>query len=87
MAVGLTRDVSQHTSTYDFTTNLERSGSEYFAPPVPVGMQEPGTNYLTIVTADGPHTLEKPGITGGITLHANNNTPSTGVAPLTRKGG
>lgn len=86
MAVGLTRDVSQHTSTYDFVGSLQRGPSPWFAPPVPVGSQEPGTNYLTIVTADGPHTLEKPGITGGVTVHENNRRQSP-VAPLTRKGG
>ena len=86
MGVGLTRDVSQHTQVESFPSALQRSPGPEFAPPVPTGMHEPGTNYFTIVTADGPHTLEKPGISGGITVHANND-PADRVATLTHKGG
>lgn len=37
-----------------------RAPNPYFAPPVPASMREPGTNYLTIITAPGPHTTEVP---------------------------
>lgn len=86
MGVGLTRDVTQHVQVESFPTTLSRSPSPVFAPPVPTGMQEPGTNYFTIVTAQGPHTLEKPGIGGGITVHANNRNQEP-TPPLTHKGG
>jgi hypothetical protein len=81
-----TRDVSQHQMAYQLVTQLERQYSPFFCPPVPAGMREPGTNYYTLVTADGPHTIEHPGIMGGITVHANNRKQNP-VAPLTRKGG
>ena len=80
------RDVSQHAEAGQVVSTVERSASPYFAPPFPSGMQEPGANYFTIVTADGPHTLEKPGVTGGITVHQNNRKQDP-VPPLTRKGG
>ena len=81
-----TRDVSQHQEAYQEGGTIARGSSPYFAPPFPSGAQEPMTNYFTIVTADGPHTVEKPGVTGGITVHANNRTQDR-VPPLTRKGG
>jgi hypothetical protein len=31
---------------------IQRAPSPYFAPPVPSGMREPGTDYLTILTAE-----------------------------------
>jgi len=81
-----TRNVSQHTQTTSFQSVIERAPSPSFCPPVPVGAQEPGTNYMTIVTAEGPHTLEKPGIGGGLTMRANNRTQNP-VPRLTHKGG
>lgn len=82
-----TRPVSQHKSVYSFVGSIMRAPSPFFAPPVPVGTAEPGrTNFVTIVTAQGPHTLEKPGLGGGITVGPNNYRQSP-VAPLTRKGG
>jgi hypothetical protein len=33
---------------------LQRSASPYFNPPAARGMREPGTNYLTIITAPEP---------------------------------
>jgi len=33
---------------------LQRSASPYFNPPAARGMREPGTNYLTIITAPDP---------------------------------
>ena len=86
MAVGMTRDVSQHRQTTMYATSIMRSPSPFFVPPVPAGMREPGTNWYTIVTADGPHTLEKPGLAGGIRVTSNNRRQDP-VRPLTRKGG
>lgn len=82
----ITRDLSEFPETNQFTTQLSRSGSEFFAPPVPRGMLEPGTNRYTIVTAQGPHTTTHPGVTGGRVVMANNYDQSP-VARLTRKGG
>ena len=81
-----TRDVSQHQVTYQFASQLQRTYAPEFCPPVPAGMREPGTNYYTLITADGPNTLEHPGILGGITVHANNKKQEP-TRPLTRKGG
>jgi hypothetical protein len=65
---------------------LMRSPSPFFAPPVPAYMREPGTNYVTIITAPGPHTVDTPGVTGGkasfLAFH-----PQGGQPPLTAKGG
>jgi len=81
------RTITEHTQTTSFPSVVERTASPAFAPPVPMGMQEPGTNWFTIVTAEGPHTVEKPGITGGFDVQANNARPKTTNVPLTRKGG
>ncbi len=86
MAVGLTRDVSQHQQVTFYQAAMERTASPFFAPPVPRGMLEPGTNYYTIITAEGPHTTEHPGVTGGTVVMANNRQHAT-VERLTRKGG
>jgi hypothetical protein len=81
-----TRDISEHSMTYAFVSQIQRSYSPSFCPPVPSGMREPGTNYYTLITADGPHTVENPGVMGGITVHANNRNQEP-TRPLTRKGG
>jgi hypothetical protein len=51
-------------------------------------MREPGTPWITIVTAPGPHDTEHPGIGMGMPVPPNkdwnNRYP---VPPLTRKGG
>ena len=86
MAVGLTRDVSQHRQVTFYQAAMERTASPFFAPPVPRGMLEPGTNYYTIITAEGPHTTEHPGVTGG-TVVMQNNRDQKPVERLTRKGG
>ena len=87
MSVPMTRPVSQHNQTTHYQGVVSRAASPYFAPPVPLGCQEPNTNWFTIVTADGPHTLEKSGTTGGMKVGANNLPNQTPVARLTRKGG
>ena len=38
---------------------VQRTPSPYFAPPVPSGMREPGTNFFTIITAHGPITATR----------------------------
>ena len=86
MALGLTRDVSQHQECYSFQTQIMRAPSPVFSPPVPSWMREPGTNFITIVTAEGPHTTQHPGTTGGRLVMANNRNQNP-VVPLTRKGG
>ena len=86
MAVGITRDLSQHSQTTMYGTSIMRAPSPFFSPPFPTGMQEPGTNWYTIVTADGPHTVEKPGLAGGIRVSSNNRRQDP-VRRLTRKGG
>ena len=69
---------------------LERQPSPFFAPPYPSGMRNPGTMWETIVTAQGPHDTENPGLGGGVQVPVNKNWavqnqyPAT---PLTRKGG
>ena len=66
-----------------------RAASPYFAPPVPGFMREPGTNYVTIITAPGPHTTDTPGVVGGIPVKALSLAfhPQGGQPPLTAKGG
>lgn len=49
-----------HTRTVHAVGQVERQPAWYFAPPVPAGMREPGTNWFTIVTAHGPHTTGHP---------------------------
>lgn len=66
---------------------IMRSASPWFAPPVPGFMREPGTNYVTIITAPGPHDTEHGGSTGGTVVGANNAVRKTYPGPLTRKGG
>jgi hypothetical protein len=65
-----------------------RAPSPAFAPPFPAYMREPGTNYYTIITANGPHTTENPGVTGGKAAQAAfDPAGASPQAPLTRKGG
>jgi hypothetical protein len=65
-----------------------RAPSPAFAPPVPASMREPGTNWFTIITANGPHTTESPGITQGkAATAAFNPAGASPQAPLTHKGG
>ena len=52
-----TRDVSQHSITTHEPAAVMRSPSPFFAPPVPAYMREPGTNWFSIITADGGHHL------------------------------
>ena len=86
MAVGQTRDLTQHSQVEFAQGVIQRAPSPAFAPPNPRGMIEPGTNWLTIVTADGPHTTEHPGVNGGRLGMANYRAQDR-IAPLTRKGG
>jgi len=50
-------------------------------------MIEPGSNFITIITAAGPHTTELPGIAAGFRPKPGSNMPVSSVPPLTRKGG
>lgn len=85
MTVPLTRPITHDNAQNVFVQSVVmRSASPWFVPPVPVGMQEPGTNYFTIVTAEGPHTTMTPGTRGGI---ANFKSATSPYVPLTRKGG
>ena len=43
---------TQHKQVLFTQSVVERAPSPFFAPPVPAYMREPGTNYITIVTAD-----------------------------------
>ena len=45
-----------HTETTFTQSSVARTPSPAFAPPVPSYMREPGTNYVTIITSDGPQT-------------------------------
>lgn len=49
-----TRIPTEHRQTAYKSGTLQRSPSPYFAPPAPVGMREPGTNFVTIITAPDP---------------------------------
>ena len=59
MAVPMTRPIF-HTQTTHSPGGIQRSPSPWFAPMPPTGEREPGTNYLRIITAPGPHTTEHP---------------------------
>ena len=43
-----------HTETTFSQSTVARTPSPWFAPPVPSYMREPGTNYVTIITSEGP---------------------------------
>lgn len=43
-----------HTETTFSQCTVARTPSPWFAPPVPSYMREPGTNYVTIITSEGP---------------------------------
>lgn len=77
MSVPLTRPMAhQAPSMFGYYTGtVARAPQPFFSPPVPTGMREPGTNYITIITAD--ENKVGPG----------SNMPVAPVAPLTRKGG
>jgi hypothetical protein len=84
-----TRIPTEHKQVGFYQGSVMRPSSPYFAPPYPAYMREPGTNFVTIITAPGPHTTEAPGIVGGIpakalslAFHPQGNQP-----PLTHKGG
>ncbi len=82
-----TRIPAGHSQTTHLQGQVERSPEPYFSPPKPLGMREPGTNWITIVTAPGPHTTETPGGgPGGAPARANYNMAGP-VPMLTRKGG
>lgn len=83
--IGMVRPI-EHKQVGFTQALLQRSPSPYFAPPVPSFMREPGTNYVTIITAPGPHTTEQPGVTGGKASFAAFH-PQGGQPPLTSKGG
>jgi hypothetical protein len=85
MSIG-TRIPADHVQVEFQQGTVMRQPSPDFSPPVLTGMREPGTNYITIVTAPGPHNVQNPGVTGGIVPGANNRK-QTPVPPLTRKGG
>jgi hypothetical protein len=78
---------TQHSQTGFYQGVIERTPSPFFAPPVPSGMIEPGSNFITIITAAGPHTTELPGIAAGFRPKPGSNMPVSSVPPLTRKGG
>lgn len=59
MSVPVSRPM-HHTQTTHNPGTIERTPAWYFAPPMLTGMREPGTNYYTLITAHGPHTIEKP---------------------------
>ncbi len=65
-----------------------RTPSPFFAPPVPSAMRLGGTNWFTLITANGPHTTENPGVTGGKAAQAAFDPAGAApAAPLTHKGG
>jgi hypothetical protein len=84
MSIPILRPMDQHQQVGFYQSTILRTPSPFFAPPVPTGMQEPGTNWFTIVTAEGPHTTMTPGTRGGI---ANFKAQTAPYVPLTRKGG
>jgi hypothetical protein len=81
-----TRIPTEHGQTGFYQGTIMRAPSPFFAPPYPSYMREPGTNYVTIITAPGPHTDDTPGVTGGkasfLAFH-----PQGAQQPLTHKGG
>jgi hypothetical protein len=89
MSVPVTRPMDQHKQVGFLQSPIMRSASPWFAPPVPVGMREPGTNYVTLITAPDPHNTETPGTGGGIMVHNGDNSirKQSAVRPLTHKGG
>jgi hypothetical protein len=78
---------TDHKQVAHFQSVVMRAPSPFFTPPVPSGMREPGTNFITIITAAGPHTTEAPGIAAGFRPKPGSNMPVGSVPPLTRKGG
>jgi hypothetical protein len=60
MGVPVSRDLSQHKQVAFYQSTIARTPSPDFSPPVPAYMREPGTNWYTIITASGPHNLERP---------------------------
>jgi hypothetical protein len=79
---------TEHKTVRFFPGQVQRAPSPAFAPPVPAYMREPGTNWYTLITANGPHTTETPGITGGKAAQAAfNPAGASPQPPLTRKGG
>lgn len=78
---------TEHKQVTFYQGTISRAPNPYFAPPVPSGMREPGTNLITIITAAGPHTTERPGIAAGFRPGPGSNLQIQPVAPLTRKGG
>jgi hypothetical protein len=77
---------TQHKQASFYQGSIMRSPSPFFAPPVPSYMREPGTNYVTIITAPGPHTTGRPGTTGGKASFGAFH-PQSAQKPLTHKGG
>lgn len=84
--IGQTRPLPDHKQVTFTQGAIMRPPSPFFAPPVPAYMREPGTNYVTIVTAPGPHTTEQPGVSGGKASFGAFH-PQGGQPPLTHKGG
>lgn len=79
---------TEHKQVVHTQGEISRAPSPAFAPPVPAYMREPGTNWYTIITANGPHTTENPGVTGGKAAQAAfDPAGASPAAPLTRKGG
>jgi hypothetical protein len=60
MGVPVTRPMTEHSQTTFVQGTVIRQPAPYFAPPLPAYMREPGTNYITVITAPGPHTTERP---------------------------
>jgi hypothetical protein len=85
MSLPITRPLEHKEVTFEQGQLPSLMASPWFAPPVPNGMQEPGTNYVTIITSSGPHMLIKP--RPGIVVGSNNAEPKQTRVPLTRTGG
>ena len=52
------RMIYHHTQTTHTQGTVNRTRNPFFAPPVPAHMPEPGFNYLTIITAEGPQRIQ-----------------------------
>ena len=78
MGVPLTRPLGQHTQTSYVQGQIMRAPSPWFAPPVPNPMREPGTNYLSIITAEGnKQVVSNAGLGPQIMINAENKQVPT----------
>ena len=52
------RLITQHTQVQFHQSEVQRSSSPWFCPPVPAHMPEPGFDYVTLITAEGPQRIQ-----------------------------